>query len=238
MTFEELTKKHRIRDGQCQKCGQRCDKRVVSFVAIEDGVSTMICPDCKQGKERPFFTAIDKVVQHCSIYTKWTTEQTTQFLQFIPLGITLINHNENTREYWNWDKSKFIKTIETDHEGSILNVQYYTKKEVRNETRRLILKDKQYQIVGEPNMKLAKIHIPEAFQNSTPNPEKLLDKKNRYEKNRDFGEKIVVMREGVSKNKPCTIVDGYTIFLTAQELGLRTMGVIEVELISSHKNAQ
>jgi len=238
MTFEELTKKHRMRDGKCQKCGQRCDKRVVSFVAGEDGVSTMICPDCKQGKERPFFTAIDKVVQHCSTYTKWTTEQTSQFLQFIPLGITLINHNENTREYWNWDKLKFIKTIEADHEGSILNVQYYPKKEMKNEELKMIIKDTHYQIKGDCTLNLSEICIPEEFKNSTPNPAKLLGKKNHYEKNGDFGKKMVVMREGVSKNKTFTIVDGYTIFLTAKELGLRTMGVIEVELISSFKNAQ
>lgn len=46
MTFDEITLIHKKLDGQCQKCSQRCDKTVVSFVAGEDDSVLMVCPDC------------------------------------------------------------------------------------------------------------------------------------------------------------------------------------------------
>jgi len=61
-----LTQIHKKLDGKCQKCSQRCDKRVVCVVK-----NRMLCPDCQLGKDRPMFTVTDRVIEMCARRTGW-----------------------------------------------------------------------------------------------------------------------------------------------------------------------
>src|SRR4051812_25498456 len=112
MNYEALTKIHAKYEGVCQKCEQRCDKRVISVVK-ENGKDIILCPDCANGKERPIFKVGDGFVKRYESITKWDTDQIRVFLEVIPYGMALVYHNPNTRMYWNWDKSKHIHQIET-----------------------------------------------------------------------------------------------------------------------------
>lgn len=65
----------------------------------------MVCPDCKN--------------------SKWDLRETKQFLEILPLTVALVDYTVNTRRYWNWDKSKYIYTIETDHKGNYISIKFH-----------------------------------------------------------------------------------------------------------------
>ncbi|MCM3723985.1 hypothetical protein [Solibacillus isronensis] len=233
MTFEEITKIHTELDGQCQKCHQRCDKRVVSMVADDDDSLLMVCPDCKQGKERPFFKVSSNIAEFCSQYTGWNMNQAIQYLQFIPLGITLIHHNENTRSYWNWDKAKHIFAMETDHMGNILDVKYYPKKTKGNrrlkKEKNIKLKNTWYKVVSDrESINLKRITVSEEFKASPPSSEKVAKNIAYFEKHGCFEKPVILEKISNSKKNSYMIIDGYSAFIAAQELNLRVLEAMTV----------
>ncbi|MBY0224099.1 hypothetical protein [Sporosarcina aquimarina] len=228
-TFEEIKLIHKELDGACQKCGQRCDKRVVSFIEGENGASLMVCPDCLQGKERPFFKASEEIVSKCVVITGWERAQAEVFLENIPLGIALVEHGKNYRKYWNWDKSKAIFSISTDHEGNICKVVYYAEKRKENT---LKIKGVKYWVVGKRFLKLDSLEIPDYF--IEPNTEKVAIKKASYKEKGNFsGHNIVVERVKKGREVSHIIVDGYSVFVASQELGLNRFNMLVVSATSA-----
>lgn len=233
MTFEEIIKIHTELDGQCQKCNQRCDKRVVSIVISDDDSFLMLCPDCKQGKERPFFNVPSNIAEFCSQYTGWNMDQAIQYLQFIPLGITLINHNENTRSYWNWDKNKHILTMETDHNGNILAVKYYPKIKKENgglkKGKNIKIENTWYKIFSpRESINLKRIVVSEKFLASPPRPEKVAQNIAYFEEHGCFEKRVILEKISNSKKNSHMIIDGYSVFVAAQALNLRHLEAMTV----------
>lgn len=224
ITYEEIAELHKKSDGQCQKCKQKCDKKVVSFVTSQDSL-LMVCPDCKESKDRPFFTPSEKFVNLVSKKCLWNKEETYQFLQVYPLGIALINHNANTREYWNWDKTKPIKKIETDHEGNYINVVFSSKKNIK----RLKVDHEFYIIKAKISLNLKKMYIPDELIEVPNIDSKVGYRIKQFEEHGTFSNQIIVKHDLKSKSKPFTIIDGYSIYKACQNMGLRLASVVVVE---------
>lgn len=220
VTLEQI---HKELDGQCQKCSQRCDKRVVSVVD-----SLMLCPDCAAGKERPVFTIKDKELLLCIKLTGWQKEQSEQFLQHMPLGLVLVKYNENIRVYWNFDKKSPIHKILSDHAGIIYKIQFHTKV-VGKRKKSILVKGQRMLIVQKAHMKIKKIHISEKYKPSTPMEYKITRNLDIYKEHKRFHSRIIVNRENHSESEPFTLLDGYTAYIAAKELGVKIVDVVEVE---------
>lgn len=81
-------------------------------------------------------------------------------------------------------------------------------------------------------MNVKKIKIKDEFRESLPSEEKIQSKIDYYKNNNEFEKSIVVINEKLSKNKPHTLIDGYTTFLASKQLKLKTVPVLIVEEIN------
>lgn len=229
---EDIKRIHEELEGKCQKCGQRCDKRVVSFITD----TIMVCPDCKNGVKPPVFKITEEMIAKVSKISKWGVGETKQFLEILPLAVAMVDYTENTRRYWNWDKSKYIYTIETDHEGNYISIKfhkdYWSKGKKKKNKKFVYIKKKKYVVIGQDPINVKKIKIKDEFRESLPREEKIQSKIDYYENNNEFENGIVVINEKLSKNKPHTLIDGYTTFLASKQLKLKTVPVLIVEEIN------
>ena len=225
MNYEALTKIHAKYEGVCQKCEQRCDKRVIS-VAKENGKDIILCPDCANGKERPIFKVGDDFVKRYESITKWDTDQIRAFLGVIPYGLALVYHNPNTRMYWNWDKSKHIHLIETDDDGNFLNMQLLSLTKKKQKKQVLKIQNKLYRILGNNQLNVNNIEIPDEFKKtSKPNPQKVESKIREFEESQRIEKPVYVARQG---RKKYLLLDGYTTYLAVKKLKLRYVDVVIV----------
>ena len=118
----KLDKLHKELDGKCQKCSQRCDKRVVRVVD-----ELMLCPDCVSGKERPVFTVKNHVLKLCSTILGWEGEQTQLALKQMTPDLVLVDCEEEMRAYWNPDRNSPIFRIDLKPDGKIYRIQFRQK---------------------------------------------------------------------------------------------------------------
>ena len=217
-----LEQLHKELDGQCQKCSQRCDRSVVRVVD-----KLMLCPDCAGGKDRPVFTVKSHVIKRCFELTGWEKDRTEEYLQHIPLEWVLVEHSDRKRTYWNFDKKSPIFRIYSDHAGLINRIQF--RQQIVGKRRKSILVKGQRRLVSQKmELTLKKIHIPEELQQSSPMEFKLAMNFDTYEKNGHFHSDIIILHENHSQEQPFTLLDGYSAYIVAKELGLKTVDVIKV----------
>lgn len=229
---EDIKRIHEELEGKCQKCGQRCDKRVVSFIID----TIMVCPDCKNGVKPPVFKITEEIITKVSKISNWGVRETKQFLEILPLAVAMVEYTENTRRYWNWDKSKYIYTIETDHEGNYISIKFYkdywSKGKKKKKKKFVYIKKKKYVVIGQDPINVKKIKIKDEFRESLPREEKIQSKIDYYENNNEFEKGIVVINEKLSQHKPYTLIDGYTTFLASKQLKLKSVPALIVEEIN------
>lgn len=227
---EDIKRIHEELDGKCQKCGQRCDKKVISFIT-DNKTILMVCPDCKNGIKPPSFKPTEEIITKCSKVSGWNVEETKQFLEIMPYVVALVEYTENTRKYWNWDRSRFIYTVETDHEGNYISIAFHNTPKKKKKQFIYINKQK-YVVVNQQMIKVKKIKIKDEFRESSPKEEKIQSKIDYYKKNKEFENGIVVVTERLSRSKPHTLIDGYTTFLASKKLELKSVPALIVEKIS------
>jgi len=240
MNYETIKELHEKLNGVCQKCSQRCDKRVVSIVKDGDNL-IMVCPDCKQGKERPYFKASEVHIKKHSSLTGWDSVQVRDFLQVIPLGLALIHCNENTRSYWNWDKNSHIHFIEAENNGSIIDIRYYPpKKQPVQQTKKESLQahiNSEFKVIGYMDkLNIKNVVIPKEFQQKKPNPLKVQNKIDYYKKEKRFPNYLVVYREKEEEKSSFVIEDGYTNLIATKEMKINYIDAVLIEKPSPKKN--
>ncbi|WIY58979.1 hypothetical protein [Bacillus arachidis] len=87
--IEQLHAKY---DGVCQKCGQRCDKRVVSIKKIQSKME-IVCPDCKNGTTFLIREVKDQLQQELLQQNLFSTEQEMlSYFQEFHSQFALVNH--------------------------------------------------------------------------------------------------------------------------------------------------
>jgi len=240
MNYETIKELHEELNGVCQKCSQRCDKRVVSIVKDRDNL-IMVCPDCKQGNERPYFKASEDHIKKHSSITGWDSVQVRDYLQVIPLGLALVHCNENTRSYWNWDEGSHIRMIEAENNGCIIDIRYYPKQKQSVQSKKKDNLQAQlnsdYKVLGYmEKLSIQKVITPKEYQQKKPNPLKIQNKIDYYKKEKRFPNYIVVFREKEGENSSFVIVDGYTNLLASKEMRLKFIEAVLIEKPFPKKN--
>ncbi|MFS1519571.1 hypothetical protein V1503_24395 [Bacillus sp. SCS-151] len=114
---KEIAELHKRFDGQCQECGQRCDKKVVS-IKENAGEKTIICPDCKENNTLTF-TVGEKLVSILIEDTNMSEHEALQYFTEFPKKYALVYFNDNGRTYWTWDGEQPITSIYCSHKGHI-----------------------------------------------------------------------------------------------------------------------
>ncbi|XIH10982.1 hypothetical protein C1N87_31680 (plasmid) [Priestia aryabhattai] len=124
----ELTKEliilHQKFNGVCQKCGQKCDKRLVRIPQNSD--STIVCIDCYFNFEKPNISVNKYLLEEFIAETSHSKKTGRKYLESFPRQYALVDFNEksNTRSYWCWDETQSVRDILTRIDGHILAIQF------------------------------------------------------------------------------------------------------------------
>ena len=78
-------------------------------------------------------------------------------------------------------------------------------------------------------MNIKEIHIAKTFEQSTHMEYRITRNMDSYEEHSHFYSEIIVKRDRDSKSQSFTLVDGYSAYIAAKELGLKVVDVVEVE---------
>ncbi|WP_255261277.1 hypothetical protein [Bacillus pseudomycoides] len=118
--IEQLHAKY---DGVCQKCGQRCDKRVVSIKKIQSKMG-IVCPDCKNGTTFLIREVKGELQQELLQRDLFSTKQEIlSYFQEFCSQFALVNHQETYRMYWSWDKKQLCREVHISKEGTVYKVR-------------------------------------------------------------------------------------------------------------------
>lgn len=114
---------HAKYDGVCQKCGQRCDKKVVAIKKIQSKMG-IVCPDCKDGVAFSIQDVKSELEQELLQRNLFSTTQEilTYFKEFCA-QFALVGHQETRRAYWSWDKNQIFQKVYISKEGTIYKVR-------------------------------------------------------------------------------------------------------------------
>ncbi|HDX9577653.1 TPA: hypothetical protein ROX88_001150 [Bacillus pseudomycoides] len=114
---------HAKYDGVCQKCGQRCDKKVVSIKKIQSKMG-IVCPDCKDGVAfsiQDVKSELEQELLQRNLFSM-TQEILAYFKEFCA-QFALVGHQETRRTYWSWDKNQIFQKVYISQEGTIYQVR-------------------------------------------------------------------------------------------------------------------
>ncbi|PEX80758.1 hypothetical protein [Bacillus cereus] len=215
--------------GVCQKCGQRCDKRVVSIKKIQSKMG-IVCPDCKNGTTFLIREVKDQLQQELLQQNLFSTEQEIlSYFQKFCSEFALVNHQETYRMYWSWEKKQVYREVHVSKEGTIYKVRL-------NEGGRCIptkfpsritIKENTFQVYHpSTEMRMDRIRALLDIQKASIEEEEIEKQIQYYETKKTFSEKIIVKRADNSKRYQ--VLSGYAAYQAAKKLNPRHIYVMVV----------
>ncbi|ANN35859.1 hypothetical protein A9498_31400 (plasmid) [Bacillus thuringiensis serovar coreanensis] len=225
---------HAKYDGICQKCGQRCDKKVVSIKKIQSKMG-IICPDCKNGTTFVIRNVKKQLQQELLQRNLFSTEQEIllYFQQFCSQFV-LVNHQETNRMYWSWDKKQVWREVYTSQEGTVYKVRLHQGRGFlpAKPTSQVTIKGNTFQVYHPiTEMRMDRIRALSDAQKTSIEEDKIEKQILCYETKKTFSEKIIVKRAEHSKRYQ--VLSGYAAYQAAKKLKLRHIYVTVVDVCVS-----
>ncbi|MBC6975090.1 MULTISPECIES: hypothetical protein [Bacillus] len=227
--FKRIEQLHAKYDGVCQRCGQRCDKRVVSIKKIQSKMG-IVCPDCKNGTTFLIREVKGELQQELLQNNLFSTEQEMlSYFQEFCSQFALVTHQETYRMYWSWDKKQVCREVHISNEGTIYKVRL-------NDGGRCIptkfplqitIKENVFQVYHpSTEMRMDRIRALLDTQKASIKEEEIIKQIQYYETKKTFSEKIIVKRADNSKRYQ--VLSGYAAYEAAKKLKLRHIYVTVV----------
>lgn len=220
---------HAKYDGVCQKCGQRCDKRIVSIKKIQSKMG-IVCPDCKNDTTFLIEDVKDQLQQELIQRNLFSTKQEIlSYFQKFCAQFALVNHQETNRKYWSWDKKQLCREVHISKEGTVYKVRL-------NEGGRCIptkfpsqitIKENTFQVYHpSTEMRLDRIRALSDAQKTSIEESEIEKQIHCYETTKMFSEKIIVKR--ADNPKRYQVLSGYAAYQAAKKIKPRHINVTVV----------
>ncbi|WP_144519151.1 hypothetical protein [Bacillus thuringiensis] len=215
---------HAKYDGVCQKCGQRCDKKVVTIKKIQSKMG-IICPDCKNEtvfSVRNVKSQLQEELLQRNLFL--TKQEIVSYFQQFCSQFVLANHQTRDRIYWTWDKTVLCRTVHVSQEGTVYKVQLQQGKGILPEKPKpqVTIEGITYQIYH-----LDRSRALSDVQKASIKEEDIQEQVRYYENKKTFSEKIIVKRKENAKRYE--VLSGYTSYQAAKKIKPRHIDVTVVK---------
>ncbi|MEC5308440.1 hypothetical protein [Bacillus thuringiensis] len=228
--FKRVVQLHAKYDGVCQKCGQRCDKKVVTIKKIQSKMG-IICPDCKNETVFSIRDVKSQLQQELLQRNLFSTKQeiVSYFQQFCSQFV-LASHQTTDRIYWTWDKTVLCRTVHVSQEGTVYKVQLQQGKGMLPEKPKpqVTIEGTTYQIYHpSTEMRMDRIRALSDVQKTSIKEEEIQEQVRYYENKKTFSEKIIVKKKENAKRYE--VLSGYASYQAAKKIKLRHIDVTVVK---------
>ncbi|MEH6891865.1 hypothetical protein V7024_19685 [Bacillus sp. JJ864] len=223
---------HTKYDGVCQKCGQRCDKRVVSIKKIQSKMG-IVCPDCKNGVTFSIQDVKNELEQELLCRNLFSTKQEIlSYLKQFCSQFALVHHQDTYRMYWSWDKNEIFEQVYISKEGTVYKVKsrqgqgFIPAKPIPQ----IAIEGKTFRIHhSSTEMKMERIRALTEEQKKSTSEDEIQKQIRYYEAKKVFSEQIVVKRADHSKRYQ--VLSGYAAYQAAKNLKPKHIYVTVVDAL-------
>ncbi|MFP3727757.1 hypothetical protein U8V72_21460 [Priestia filamentosa] len=235
---EEELHLHKIKNGVCDECGQRCDKRVIRVVEKNDE-KQLICAQCYFNMPMLQPRIHPKFLEVFAKKVNLSTEEAEEFLLTFPKKYALLTLGINYRQFWSWDVKHHVGTVCVNKYGwinkiELRNLTAKKKTEIlkadqvlkrrSGKAKTLYIKDVPFIIKLRTKLNISDIAISDRFKQFQPREGKVEEKMAYYEEKQRFKKSLVVEK----KEDHYKLLDGYASYLAAQNLNLTQVEVLIV----------
>ncbi|PGD99982.1 hypothetical protein [Bacillus pseudomycoides] len=216
-------------DGVCQKCGQRCDKRVVSIKKIQSKMG-IVCPDCKNGTTFLIREVKGELQQELLQNNLFSTEQDMlSYFQEFCAQFALVKHEETYRIYWSWETKQVYRKVYVSNDGTIYKVRLSAGGTCipSKFTSHIIIKDNTFRVFHPTTqMRMDRIRALSDTQKASVEEAEIEKQIQYYEGKKEFSEKIIVKQ--AENSKRYQVLSGYAAYQAAKKIKPRHIYVTVV----------
>jgi hypothetical protein len=228
-----LIELHKYFDGVCQKCGQRCDKRVMHLVEQD---TRLVCLDCFRHQIRSTFHVSEKVLDYFMFKTEMKRSEAIEYLTQFSSKYVFVQYEDDFghRVYWSWDQNEIVEKVLVNQEGSIFEITLRPSKEKPKPCKKkgkviyIQIRENKYKIIKEDTIHVLEFKIPKTFQRTTPRKEKIAEKIELFSQTGKFNPVVIIKNKGT-----LYLIDGYTNYIAANQLHIHELEAIFVASVPS-----
>ncbi|PHE31213.1 hypothetical protein [Bacillus toyonensis] len=206
-------------DGVCQKCGQRCDKRVVSIQKIQSKMG-IVCPDCKNGTTFLIKEVKDQLKQELLQQNLFSREQEIlSYFQNFCSQFALVKHEETYRIYWSWETKQIYRKVYVSNEGTIYKVKLNAGGICipSKFTTHITIKENTFRVFHPTTeMRMDRIRALSDAQKASIGEEEIEKQIQYYKDKKEFSEKIIVKQ--AENSKRYQVLSGFTAYQAAKKI--------------------
>jgi len=217
---------HTQYDGQCQKCGQRCDYRSMRIKNYGSD-NILLCLLCFCNRPMPEITATKQLTKVIAKLLKLSMKNTQDVLNQFPKKYAFVGNSLQKLIYWAWDQDNPILLMEVSNNGLVNSITprnhiLYNNAEknyidiIDNRITYADLSDLRFVKKQRINILVDQICISDQFLKKKPDPLKIQRSKNYYTHHNNSSRLPLI----VQKANGLHLIDGYTLYIAAQELNI------------------